>query len=101
MTEEVVRPSQRQRSAGVEAPPEYNVEIVETVILELAAELHPLHLSMGGLLRKIISNPNDAKEVQTGVQAVRNLRELGLFTHREDEIVEPTPAALRAFALLA
>jgi hypothetical protein len=32
--------------------------------------------------------------------AIRSLREVGLFTHRDDEIVEPTPAAVRAVKLL-
>lgn len=80
--------------------PNYNVAIVEAVLLEIAAELHPEHLSTGGLLLKIVSDPDDAREIDTGVQAIRNLREFGLFAVRDDEIVEPTPAALRACALL-
>ena len=80
--------------------PSYDVAKVEAVILEVAAELHPEHLSTGGLLLKIVSNPDDAREIETGVQAIRNLREFGLFADRDDEIVQPTPAALRACALL-
>lgn len=83
-----------------ETPPKYNVAKVEAVILEVAAELHPEHLSTGGLLLKIVSNPEDVREIETGVQAIGNLREFGLFKERDDEIVEPTPAALRAVALL-
>jgi hypothetical protein len=81
-------------------PPIYDTAIVETVILEVVAELHPEHLSTGGLLRRIVSDPDDAREIETGVQAIRNLQEFGLFANRDDEIVEPTPAALRACALL-
>jgi hypothetical protein len=81
-------------------PPKYNVEIVEGVILELSAELHPEHLPTGGLLRKIANDPDDAREIETGVQAIHNLREFGLLGNRDDEIVEPTPAAIRAVALL-
>jgi hypothetical protein len=33
-------------------------------------------------------------------QAIRNLREFGLFADRDDEIVQPTPAALRVVARL-
>jgi hypothetical protein len=33
-------------------------------------------------------------------QAIRNLREFGLLRDRDDEIVEPTPAALHVYALL-
>jgi hypothetical protein len=80
--------------------PKYNVAIVEAVILEVAAELHPEHLSTGGLLRKIVSDPDDKREIETGVQAIRNLREFGLFANRDDEIVQPTQAALRACVLL-
>jgi hypothetical protein len=80
--------------------PKYNVAIVETVILEIAAELHPEHLLKDALLLKIVADPADGKEIETGVQAIRNLREVGLFADRDDEVVEPTPAALRACARL-
>jgi hypothetical protein len=86
--------------ADADTSPNYNVAIVEAVLLEIAAELHPEHLSTGGLLLKIVSDPDDKREIETGVQAIRNLREFGLFANRDDEIVQPTPAALRACALL-
>ena len=81
-------------------PPKYNVAIVEAVILEVAAELHPEHLSADELSLKIISDPDDGRELETATQAIRGLREFGLFKVRDDEIVEPTPAGLRAVALL-
>jgi hypothetical protein len=80
--------------------PKYDVAIVEAVILEVAAELHPEHLSPGELSLKIVSDPDDSRELETAAQAIRGLREFGLFKVRDDEIVEPTPAALRAVALL-
>lgn len=83
-----------------ETPAKYDVAIVEAVILEIAAELHPEHLREDELPLKIISDPDDSKEVDTAARAIRGLREFGLFKDRGDEIVEPTPAALRAFALL-
>lgn len=82
------------------ASPKYDVEKVEAVILEVAAELHPEHLSTGGLLLEIVSSSDDAREVKVGAQAIRNLREVGLFANRDDDVVEPTQAALRACALL-
>lgn len=85
---------------NADTSPNYDVAKVEAVVLEVAAELHPEHLSTGGLLLKIVSNSDDAREVKTGAQAIRNLREVGLFADRDDEIVEPTPAALRACVLL-
>jgi hypothetical protein len=81
-------------------PPKYNTAIVESVMLEVAAELHPRHLTVRELSLRIVSDPDDSKEIETAAQAVRNLREFGLFSGRED-VVEPTPAALRAFVLLA
>ncbi len=80
--------------------PKYNVAIVEAVILEVAAELHPENLTAKELALKIISDAEDAREVETAAQAIRGLREFGLFANREDEIVQPTPAGLRAVALL-
>jgi hypothetical protein len=81
-------------------PPKYDIATVEAVILEIAAELHPKHLSAGGLSMRIVSNPDDDREVETAALAIRNLQEFGLFRNRADEIVEPTPAALRAVMLL-
>ncbi len=85
---------------GSDTSPQYNVAKVEAVILEMVVELHPEDLSTEGLLLKILSNSDDGKEIETGVRAIRRLRELGLFKERDDEIVEPTQAALRAVALL-
>jgi hypothetical protein len=82
-------------------PPKYNTATLEAVLLEVATELHPEHPSTGRLLRRIVSDPDDTREMATGLQALRNLREFGLFADRDDEIVEPTPAALRAVKLLA
>jgi hypothetical protein len=93
-------PASHLRSAEVSSQPQYGVAVVEALLLEIATELHPEHLSTGGLLRRIVTDPDDAREIEIGVQAVCNLREAGLFTRRDDEIVEPTPAALRADALL-
>lgn len=84
-----------------ETPPKYKVEIVEAVILEIAAELHPEHLPANELVAtKIVSDLDDEREIETAVQAIRNLQEFGLFRARDDEIVEPTQAALRAVTLL-
>jgi hypothetical protein len=80
--------------------PNYDISRAQGVILEVAAELHPEHLSTGGLLRRIVVDPDDAQEIETGAQAICNLREFGLFADRDDEILEPTPAAIRAVALL-
>lgn len=80
--------------------PQYNLEIVETAVLEVAAELHPRHLTASELTLKMVGNADDAREVETVGLAIRNLREFGLFTTRDDDRVEPTAAALRAVELL-
>jgi hypothetical protein len=81
-------------------PPKYNLMIVESAVLEIAAELHPEHLSAAELSLRIVSDTDDEREVETAAQAIRNLGDLGLLCYPDDEIVEPTPAALRAVALL-
>lgn len=81
-------------------PPKYDTAILETVILEVAAELHPQNLTARELTLKIVSDANDAREVETAGRAIGGLREFGLFAVRDDEIVEPTPAGLRARELL-
>lgn len=82
-------------------PPKYNVAVVESVVLELAIELNPTHLTARDLALRIVSDPEDSREVETATHAIRNLREIGLFSNRDDELVEPTPAAVRAVELLA
>jgi hypothetical protein len=81
-------------------PPKYNLAIVEAVCLREVAELHPRHLTAKDLLLRIISDDKDSKEVETAIQAIRNLCEFGLFSDRGDDIVEPTIAALHAVTLL-
>jgi hypothetical protein len=86
--------------ADSKTPPKYNVAIVESVVLETAAELHPTHLAVNDLALRIVSNSEDSREVETATQAIQGLREFDLLKDRDDEIVEPTQAALRACALL-
>jgi len=79
----------------------YIVAVVEAVILEIAAELDPEHLPARELALRIVSNAEDAREVEIATRAIQRLREFGLFADRNDDIVEPTPAGLHAVALLA
>ena len=80
-----------------EAPAKYNVAIVEAAVLEVAAELHPEHLSSEELSLKIVSDPDDNREVETAARAIRGLREFGLFKEqgRRDRRAHP---GLRAVA---
>lgn len=79
----------------------YDVTRVETVILEVVVELVPQCLPVKKLSSIIVSDPRDRREMETLEHAVRNLREVGLFQDRNDEIVEPTPAGFHAVGLLA
>lgn len=84
-----------------EVPAKYDVAKVEAVVLEVAVELHPRHLTARELASSIVGDGGDEREVETAARAIGNLREYGLLSTRgEDEIVRPTPAALRAVALL-
>jgi len=84
----------------VSTPRKYNVATIEGLILELAAETHPRPVTMEDLTKEVICDPDDEREKATLEQAIHGLREVGLFTQRDDEIVEPTPAGLRAVAVL-
>lgn len=81
-------------------PPKYDTAIVEAVILEIAAELHPEQLPIGGLLMKVVGDLNDAREVSVGIQAIHRLIEVGLFTQGTDQRVVFSDAGLRAVELL-
>lgn len=83
-----------------DTPPKYDIKTLEAVVLEIAAELHPELLSARGLTLRIVSNRDDDREVGTATGAICNLRESGLFCDRDDEVIELTPAVLRAVALL-
>lgn len=82
-------------------PAKYNLAIVEAIILEMAAELNPRHLKTKELCARIITNPKDAREIETVVHAIRNLREFGLFSNSNVDLVKATPAGLHAVKLLA
>lgn len=85
---------------NADTSPKYDVAIVESAILQVAAELHPEKLTATELTQKIVWDADDTREVETAGKAIRGLREYGLFAKRDDEIVELTAAALRACALL-
>jgi hypothetical protein len=81
-------------------PSKYDLAIVEQVILEEAIGLHPHHLIASELCLRIVNDSDDSREVETTTQAIHSLKRFGLFRDRDDEVVEPTGAALRAGALL-
>jgi hypothetical protein len=81
--------------------PQYNVAKIEAVLLETATELHPQNLTAKELGLRVILDPDDTREDEAVAQAIRGLREFGLFCDGEGGVVVPTPAALHAIALSA
>jgi hypothetical protein len=82
-------------------PPKYDLEIVSQVIFFEVLEHHPTRLTVDELVMRIVADPNDDREVEVAVDAVRHLRRACLVRYRnDDKVVEPTQAALRARALL-
>jgi hypothetical protein len=87
-------------TADANTSPKYNRAVVAQVILEAAVELLPRLLTARELSLRIIANPGDSREIEVAMQAIGDLTQSGLFSHGNDEVVEPTPAALHAVALL-
>jgi hypothetical protein len=81
-------------------PPKYNPELVERAVLEVVIDIHPGVMTMAELSLRIAADPRDRLEIDAIIRAVRDLRGAGLLQADRNERVEPTPAALRAAALL-
>jgi len=81
-------------------PPKYSPELVERAILEVVIDLHPTCLTLAELSLGVAGDPKDRREIDTITCAVRGLRGAGLLQANHNDRVRPTPAALRAAALL-
>ncbi len=76
-------------------------EARERAVLEEVVELHPERLTIPELILRVAIDPDDAARAEMIRQAARELRRSGLIRYRDDdELVEPTHAAIRAFLLL-
>jgi hypothetical protein len=72
----------------------------------MAIELHPAQATVTELVRWVAQNPGDFAERDQIERAVFELAGIGLlhrhdFLNRPDSLVIPTPAALRAHALIS
>jgi hypothetical protein len=75
-------------------------ELERTVLTEVI-ELHPELLTIPELILRVARHPEDEATKERVRNAIRDLRRSGLLRYRgDDEVVEPTHAALRAFDLL-
>jgi len=84
-------------------PPPANYDPLKVggaLLLEVIAQ-DPARLTINQLVGRIVSDPDDRREVLTAVTAVRELRISGLVRVEEDETVEATGAALHAEALFS
>lgn len=82
-------------------PPKYDPTKVGQALLFEVFEQHPAHLTVEELVLRIVGDSDDDREIEIATRAVRELRRSGLVQYGDDEIVEPTPAALHAHALFA
>jgi len=83
-------------------PPKYDPMKVGHALLSEVIEQHPARLTVDELVLRVVAAPEDGREVETATDAVRDLRRACLVRYRnDDELVEPTQAALLAHALFA
>jgi hypothetical protein len=89
-------------TADTTTPPAYRPKLVEAALLVEAVNQHPARLRIDELSLKVAADPHDSREIETIAEAILELRRCGLFRYRnDDEVVEPTQAAIHAFDLLA
>lgn len=80
--------------------PAVNLQQIEQTVLETVIELHPDHLTISELILRI-ADDRDPLEREDVRFAIRDLRASGLLRYRgDDQVVEPTHAAIRAAGLL-
>lgn len=70
---------------------------VELVVLHEIVDLHPDHLSPAELILRLSGERDEAEEIK---EAIGELKASGLCRYL-GEVVAPTHAALRAYAILA
>lgn len=74
---------------------------VEQALIEVVMEAHPARLTIPELTLRMAADPHDRREAETVREAAHELRRDGLLRYRnDDQAIEPTRAAIRAYALL-
>lgn len=78
--------------------PNYQQDKVETVIFDIAVERR--RIAADALIAEVVSDLGDEREVEVAKRAISSLREHGILNpEREDGMLAPTAAALKAAAL--
>jgi hypothetical protein len=75
------------------------VAVAQALLFEVIAQDRGSHLTTDELVRRIVANPDDSREVGTAKKALRDLRESALVWCGDDDLVKPTKAALHADSL--
>lgn len=74
---------------------------VEQALIEVVMDAHPARLTIPELTQRVAVDPHDQDEAETIAEAARELRRDGLLRYRNDDrVIEPTRAAVRAYAIL-
>lgn len=82
------------------AQPKYDRAVVGQALLLEIMKSHPRCLTVSELVDQIASDSGDYSEVETVRTAIRELRQTGLVRYcDDDELVEPTQAALHVHTL--
>lgn len=74
------------------------VQVGRALLFELIGQ-HPRHLKTAELVRKVVVDQDDDREVTIARKALLELSEAALIVSPGDDWVEPTRAALHADAL--
>ncbi len=79
---------------SADTPPKYDPAAVGKKILAEAVGQLPALWTAPFLIERIVTDCKDRREVETAERALDNLRRSGRVRLGEDELVEPTDAAL-------
>jgi hypothetical protein len=87
-------------AANAGTQPKYNRAVVGQAVLLEIIDHHPVRLTVTELVGRIVSDRDDFGEIKQRVLLFANCKQTGLVRYRDDdELVEPTQAALHAHTL--
>lgn len=79
-------------------PPKYRQDKVEGVILDIVVEVR--RIALAAVIDQVVEDPDDERAMKTARSAVASLREYWLLQpEMGDEILAPTPAAVKSASL--
>jgi hypothetical protein len=78
----------------------YDSDVVGGIALLEIIE-NPRSMTVREIALRIVADPGDCLEMNTAIRAICELRRFCLVRYGDDELIEPTQAAVRARDLLA